>query len=74
MTQAMSLSTLAERILESARQLDKRGVVDLDSKLGFRNMTPADFRSRASLITALQELERLARGPMESVWALGFAG
>ncbi|KAH7053461.1 O-methyltransferase-domain-containing protein [Macrophomina phaseolina] len=70
----MSLSILAERILESAQQLDKRGVVDTDSKLGFRNMTPTDFRSRASLITALQELERLARGPMESVWALGFAG
>lgn len=63
----MSLTALAEKILAKAKELDQRGVVDPDSKLGFRNMTMQDYRNRAALIETVRELEKLSLGPLETL-------
>ncbi|KAH7017921.1 S-adenosyl-L-methionine-dependent methyltransferase [Macrophomina phaseolina] len=63
----MALTALAEKVLVKAKELDQRGVVDPDSKLGFRNMTTQDYSSRATLVEAIRELERLSLGPLETL-------
>lgn len=68
----MSLTGLAETILAKAKELDQRGVVDADSKVGFRNMAKKDYESRATLIQAIRDLERLSLGPLETLHDLIF--
>lgn len=64
----MSLTALAEVILANAKELDQRGVVDVESKIGFRDLTQSDLDCRARLITAIRELNRMALGPAETIY------
>lgn len=48
----MSLTNLAQEILANTKKLDERGVVDIESKLGFRNLSPTDYKIRTRLIDA----------------------
>ena len=70
----MSLTDLAQEILANAKQLEERGVIDTESKLGFRNLSPADYKTRSRLIDAIQELNMLALGPKECLFSLYTAG
>ncbi|OJD40629.1 s-adenosyl-l-methionine-dependent methyltransferase [Diplodia corticola] len=64
----MSLTAVAEVVLANAKELDKRGVVDIESKIGFRDPTQSDLDCRSRLITAIRELERMALGPAETIY------
>ncbi|KAK0662800.1 O-methyltransferase gsfB [Lasiodiplodia hormozganensis] len=64
----MSLTALAEVILANAKELDQRGVVDVESKIGFRDLTQSDLDCRACLITAIREMHRMALGPAETIY------
>jgi hypothetical protein len=70
----MSLTDLAQKILTNAKMLDERGLVDPESKLGFRNLSPTDYNIRSRLIDAIQELNRLALGPAEYLYSLHMTG
>ncbi|CAN9171759.1 unnamed protein product [Alternaria sp. RS040] len=70
----MSLTDLAQKILTNAKMLDERGLVDPESKLGFRNLSPTDYNIRSRLIDAIQELNRLALGPAEYLYSLYMTG
>lgn len=62
------MTAIAEVILAHAKELDKRGVVDVDSKIGFHELEQSDLDCRAHLITSIRELHRLALGPAETVY------
>jgi uncharacterized protein (DUF849 family) len=70
----MSLTDLAQEILTNAKMLDERGLVDPESKLGFRNLSSTDYNIRSRLIDAIQELNRLSLGPAEYLYSLYMTG
>lgn len=63
----MSLEALAEIVTAHSKELDERGVVDPAALVGFRNLSPDDLACRSRLLTAIEELRRLALGPAESL-------
>lgn len=63
----MSLKALAETVTAHSRELDERGVVDPESLVGFRILSPDDLACRSRLLTAIEELRRLALGPAEAL-------
>lgn len=67
MISTMSLKALAETVTAHSRELDERGVVDPESLVGFRILSPDDLACRSRLLTAIEELRRLALGPAEAL-------
>ncbi|KAF4305873.1 hypothetical protein GTA08_BOTSDO13967 [Botryosphaeria dothidea] len=66
----MPLEALAETVTAHSKELDERGVVDPASPVGFRNLSPDDLACRSRLLTAIEELRRLALGPAETLHEL----